>query len=141
MDRVFVHDGAQIPEAPDDFNAADAASKQRLARVQRGDHLNRAGMLVIRQLDRRRRKPIHADEQHAAQIARRRLQAGAFELAWRLLMERPNRRSGDDHAGAKHKAVNQRRRRGTPSILVRKKKIALLDATVTATAPQTARTS
>ena len=68
MNRVFIHDSAQIPDVPDDFNSADASSKQRLARVQRGDHLNRAGVLLIRQLDRRRRKAIHADEQHAAQI-------------------------------------------------------------------------
>lgn len=66
MNRVFIHDGGQILDAPDDFDSADASSNQRLARVQRGDHLNRAGVLVVRQLDRRRRKPIHADEQHAA---------------------------------------------------------------------------
>ena len=80
MDRVFIHDGGEILDAADDFNSADASSKQRLARVQRGDHLNRAGVLVIRQLDRRRRKAIHADEQHPAQIRRGGIQADAFAL-------------------------------------------------------------
>ena len=70
MNRVFVDDAVWILSAPDDFNSADASSKQRLARVERGDHLNRAGVLVVRQLDRRRRKPIHADEQHAARNPR-----------------------------------------------------------------------
>ena len=110
MNRVFIHDGGQILDAPDDFNASDASPKQRLARVQGGDHLNRAGVLLIRQLDRRRRKPIHADEQHAAQIPRGGIQADALALPRRLHMERPNHRSGDDHAGTKHKPVNQRRR-------------------------------
>jgi hypothetical protein len=54
VNRVFIHDGGQILDAPDDFDSADASSNQRLARVQRGDHLNRAGVLVVRQLDRRR---------------------------------------------------------------------------------------
>ena len=36
--------------------------------------------------------------------------ADALALPRRLLMERPNHRSGDEHTGTKHKPINQRRR-------------------------------